>query len=313
MPPAGVAVKKRKRYTAQEQLDMIRMIDSGVKRTAVIEKYGLPGHSYLTGLMTRKAKITSRVETGIDVKAKSIRGGDYPEVEKKLKEWISSVTTRGGIVSRELMKTKAIVIAGQEGITDFIASVGWITRFCKRNRIAVHRFHGEASNVSTTVINDWHEKRKVMIAPFSSSDVFNADEMGLMFQLQSSQTHAIKGQRLVNGKMSKVRVTVLVGANMSGTEKLPLLVIGKSRNPRCFAGMKTKPLRYENNTKSWMTRAIFTEYLKRLNKQTLLDNRNILLFVDNCSSHDPGITLSNVKVVFCQQTRHRSCSQWTRE
>lgn len=49
---------------------------------------------------------------------------------------------------------------------------------------------------------------------------------------------------------------MLVGANMSGTEKLPLLVIGKSANPRCFKNKKL-PVAYMSNKKSWMTGKIF--------------------------------------------------------
>lgn len=60
------------------------------------------------------------------------------------------------------------------------------------------------------------------------------------------------GQTFSSGKKSKERITVLVGANMTGTEKLPLLVIGKSANPRCFKN-KNIPMKYEHNQKSWMT------------------------------------------------------------
>lgn len=45
---------------------------------------------------------------------------------------------------------------------------------------------------------------------------------------------------------------MLVGSNMSGTEKLPLLVIGKSAKPRAFKN-KEVPLGYKSNRKAWMT------------------------------------------------------------
>nr|XP_032514790.1 tigger transposable element-derived protein 4-like [Danaus plexippus plexippus] len=38
---------------------------------------------------------------------------------------------------------------------------------------------------------------------------------------------------------------------MSGTDKLPLLIIGKSKRHRCFKGVKTLPVDYANNTKAW--------------------------------------------------------------
>ena len=60
----------------------------------------------------------------------------------------------------------------------------------------------------------------------------------------------------------KDRVTVLVGASMSG-EKLPLLIIGKSKSPRCFSGIKSLPLEYKANAKAWMTGEIFREWLQK--------------------------------------------------
>ena len=43
------------------------------------------------------------------------------------------------------------------------------------------------------------------------------------------KTLRVKREKCTGGKLSKERVTVLVGANMSGSEKRKLLVIGKSR------------------------------------------------------------------------------------
>lgn len=304
---------KRKRYSNHEQMEMIRMLDSGVKRTEVMEKFGIKGQSYITGLLKRKEKLVTRVEDGIDMKAKSVREGVHPSLEAKMKDWISSVTTRGGIVSRELMQSKAREFASEAGVTGFNASDGWMTRFARRNGIAVHKFHGEAGNVSETTVASWKEKLMTLTSGVSPKDIMNVDELGLMYQLQSSQTHAVRGQRLANGKRSKVRVTVLVGANMDGTEKLPLLVIGKSANPRCFKGMDRKPLMYENNKTAWMTNEIFKNYLQKINKKMIMANRKIHLFMDNCSSHDHSLKFSNIQLHFFPQTQRLSFSRWTRE
>jgi hypothetical protein len=49
--------------------------------------------------------------------------------------------------------------------------------------------------------------------------------------------------------LSKDRLTALVCANMSGTDKLPMFVIGKSQNPRCFKNVKSLPTEYVTNKK----------------------------------------------------------------
>ena len=63
-------------------------------------------------------------------------------------------------------------------------------------------------------------------------------------------------RKLSGKKQSKERVqTILVGANANGTDKLPLVMIGKSKQPRCFN--KVNPslihIHYLSQPKAWMT------------------------------------------------------------
>jgi len=84
--------------------------------------------------------------------------------------------------------------------------------------------------------------------------------------MSSDKTLAFKGERCSGGKQSKERVTLLVGANMDGSEKLPLLMIGKSSNPRCFKNVKSKPVEYQANKKAWMTGEVFKNWLLKIDK-----------------------------------------------
>lgn len=74
--------------------------------------------------------------------------------------------------------------------------------------------------------------------PYKDEDIFNGDETGLFYKLTPEKTLQFKNEKCVGGKLSKVRLTVLVCANMTGTEKRKLLVIGKSTKPRCFKNVK---------------------------------------------------------------------------
>jgi len=104
--------------------------------------------------------------------------------------------------------------------------------------------HGDASSVSQLTINDWIVKLDQLLNDYEEDDIFNADELGLFYSLLPSKTHAVKGRKLVNGKGNKIRVSLLMGSNMSGTEKLPLLLVGRAENPRYFKGLKRKPILY---------------------------------------------------------------------
>lgn len=79
--------------------------------------------------------------------------------------------------------------------------------------------------------NDWKDMLAEMMGDTDDYDVFNVNEVGLFYKCASDKTMAFKKETCVGGKHNKERIMVLVSANMDGSEKLPLLVIGKSKNP----------------------------------------------------------------------------------
>lgn len=110
------------------------------------------------------------------------------------------------------------------------------------------------------------------------------------------KTLKFKGEKCVGGKLSKERITVLVAANMSGTEKRKLLVIGKSKNPRCFKNIKQLPVTYKANKSAWMTSQFFEEEVRKWDAE--LKSRKILLLVDNCPAHPIISNLRNIELAF---------------
>ena len=47
-----------------------------------------------------------------------------------------------------------------------------------------------------------------------------------------------------------------------------------------------------------MTEAIFHDVLTGFNKNMILQKRNILSFIDNCSAHSHNLDFSNIKIAF---------------
>ncbi|XP_066253469.1 tigger transposable element-derived protein 4-like [Euwallacea similis] len=112
-----------------------------------------------------------------------------------------------------------------------------------------------------------------------------------------NKTHKLKGERCSGGKMSKERITAMICAKASGTEKRKLLIIGKFQNPKRFKNINSLPIDYYWNDKAWMTSSIFTDYFKKWDQELLKEKRKILLLVDNCPAH-PDVKLHNIKLFF---------------
>ena len=80
---------------------------------------------------------------------------------------------------------------------------------------------------------DWFSTLNVLLKHYDSRFIYNLDETGLLWKADKGKS-LISGAEAANKKLRglkayKDRITVLVGGSMAG-EKLPLLVIGKSKN-----------------------------------------------------------------------------------
>ena len=136
---------------------------------------------------------------------------------------------------REILKAKAEELASSTTVESWTCSSGWLSRWKVRHNIKFRSVCGENAAVDQEVCDDWKQRKLLpVLRRYDPSDVFNADETGLYWRLLPDKTHAIAGEVCTGGKKSKERVTVLVCANMSGSEKLPLLTIGSSRNHGAF-------------------------------------------------------------------------------
>ena len=181
---------------------------------------------------------------------------------------------------------------------DFTASACWLQKFKKRYEIRGRRICWEANSVDEEVVRRWKDDIPKIVDNFKISDTYNCDETRLFFNLLPERTLAVKGDPCHGGKRSKERLTVLLTTNADGTDKLTPLVIGKSAKPRCLKGVKSLPVQYEANKKAWMTGAIFTNYLEKLNARMRREKRKILMVLDNCPAHPSSLNFSNIKLAF---------------
>ena len=109
---------------------------------------------------------------------------------------------------------------------------------------------GEENSVPEKAIEPWISSiLPDLLKKYKPEDVYNADETGLFYKLQPDRTLAFKGEKCSGGKKPKDCLTILVCVSMAG-EKVPPLVIGKAKKPRCFAGVKNLPLAYVGNSKA---------------------------------------------------------------
>ncbi|CAB5206033.1 unnamed protein product [Rhizophagus irregularis] len=86
----------------------------------------------------------------------------------------------------------------------------------------------------TAIINteDSKERTKLqqLLSRYILDQIYNIDETGLFYRMSPSQTLSTKP--VPGRKKDKTRITVLLGANATGTDKLKPWVIGNAKRPR---------------------------------------------------------------------------------
>lgn len=196
---------------------------------------------------------------------KKFRMAGYPDLEECLITWFKQCRERNVPLGGNVLKEKAGQFAEKLGHKDFKISNGWLENFKKRH-IIFRKLCDESQSVSDELCSEWIKNLPVLLKDYSPDNIYNADETGLFCKTLPEKTAVFKGEACHGGKQSKDRVTLLLAANMSGTEKLTPLMIGKSRSPRCFKGIKSFPIRYRANKKAWMTSEFFADWLKQIDR-----------------------------------------------
>lgn len=80
-------------------------------------------------------------------------------------------------------------------------------------------------------------------------DIFNADETGLFYGCTQDKTLTFEREQCSCGKQSEKQITVRRNyLPLDGFEKLLLLIIVKSANPKCFKNVKLNIKYFENKT-----------------------------------------------------------------
>lgn len=291
---------KRKRLSFKQKFEIIADSEKyGISARKIAEKFGV-GRTQVNDILKSKIELKKLYEEGgvnADQKRKFPKT-DGLAIDQMVYEWFCKARNKNIPISGPLLKEKALEVSENLKNCDFKASNGWLDRFCKRHDINFKTISGESADVDEVSVQDWFTKLKLIIKDYDDKDIFNADETGLYYLAMPNKTFALKSDKCAGRKSAKQRVTILFCSSMDGEKETPL-VIGKSKNPRCFKGAHVDklPLEWVSNKKAWMTTEIMISWLKKIDTKMKKQRRKVLLFLDNASSH-PKIQLENVRIVF---------------
>ncbi|XP_068204416.1 tigger transposable element-derived protein 4-like isoform X1 [Palaemon carinicauda] len=294
--------EKRGALSLETKVEIIRRIQSGEKQVDLAMEYNV-GRSTLSFIMKHAEKFLGVWKNGkFHPDSKRLRGAQREDVEEALYEWYKQAMQINAPVTGPILCRKAKDFAVKLGYKEFKATHGWLDRFKHRKNIVLGRGKPNKDKENQEDAEELKGDFTTQVLPsalveYEANDVFHADEIGLLYRILPNKTATFKGDRCAGGSKSKHRITVLLCTNMTGTEKFPLLVIGKHPKPKCFKNVKSLPVQYLSNPKAWMTMESFLAWLHDLDSWFVQQNRKVLLILPNLPIHPKVPKLNAVRIV----------------
>lgn len=286
----------RRRLSLREKIGIIEQ--SAVLSMPEMVKTFSIGLSTIYEILKKKTELTDQWVNSQNPDVKNqLRKTMHEQVNNATFEWFTAARAKNLPVSGTILQARAMKFAQKFSDTTFKASNGWLESFKRRHQLTFKAICGEANDVDNAIVENWHQKLPQIIAGYAPENIANCDETALFYRAIPHKSLQIKGEKCMGGKHSKERLSVLLCAFADGKLEKPL-VIGKAEKPRCFKNIDTERfVTWRSNKKAWMTAVLMEEWLLQLNARMRAQKRNILLFMDNASSH-PKMNLSNVRLVF---------------
>lgn len=283
MPQKGSKCK----ISLQTKLRIIEAAQQQASYSSIMKEFDIRNKSTVAMILKSKEKyIAAAQKTSLDCHRISslLR---YPEVDDDIERFISDCVQSNRPINIEILRNEAKKYARIHGYANFPASNGYLEKFLKKKRSL-------DSAIATNAMREWtHKLLPQMLEGYSKDDVYNGDEFSLSYRNVPKKM----GQSL--GKQSccnTEKVTVFVATNWSSSDKLQLVVIGKSKDPVCLKKKET-PIIYCNSQTGRMTQKVFEEIMVMFNEHFRQQGRKVLFVVDMCDEHKV-LTLSNLKVDF---------------
>ena len=123
------------KYSASFKLQVVKFASDNSNNSAASRKFGID-EKLVRDWRRKIDNIKSLRKTKCADRGRKCQ---WPELEKKVVEWVEENRKSGLAVTRNLIRLHAKKTAQQMNIDNFLVSSGWCTRFMKRKKLVLHQ------------------------------------------------------------------------------------------------------------------------------------------------------------------------------
>lgn len=293
--------------TIEEKLAAIKRVHNGEILRKVAADYNV-GKSTISDWMKQKDKLEQNISK--QQHKKMMKSSKNCKLNEAMFLWFTQQREKGAPLSGPIIQEKARIMFEKlgENTSEFTASTGWLDKWKTRYGIRQLNICGEKLSADRDAVDVFKTEFQEFTEGYTKDQIYNADETGLNFKMLPQKSLASKQEKSAPGhKMNKERITVLACSNASGEHRLPLLCIGKSKNPRALKNIKAHvlPVSYKNQKSAWMSCEIFTEWFHHEfvpKVELFLKSKNLprkaILLLDNAPTHPTALGNGDIIVKF---------------
>ena len=301
-------------YTPQQKIDVLKTLDriQNVRQTARIHDIKSPktirewrrDKPKIMELQRQNKRVTNNA-----TRKRLFGGGCKPKfraVEKELNDWIDARRKEKLAVTPKTAIDRAIFIhkSSSNSQSNFKASRGWLQRYFKRfHRSLRRRTHLATQNnktptITRNIVLEHLTSLSYLASLYEKKNIFNMDETPLYVDMPATTTIEYIGEKtvdVVSGGYEKHRISVVLTICANGSIAKTFVIMQKL--------LKAPKVNLPNNihlsvSKSgFMDCRLMREYLNEIIKPITSRNGEIILLMDELSSHHEDRVLALMKEI----------------
>lgn len=194
-----------------------------------------------------------------------------------------------GKKAASLLATKAATDEQRAMYNSFSASTRWLDSFVTRHKLRGQQLRGEALTGAEAVAASRMAEIRKACGGYDPDCIYNMRETSLFYRLLPKRSYLALGDgrtiRGIEDMAANERVTALICANATGSQKMPLALIGRPPKPACFR-LREPPVLYLSQERAWPDNVTvelwWGEFLKFVRNAT---SKKVLLLVGKHGSH----------------------------
>ena len=255
--------------------------------TRAAKKFKLPPGTVRSWWASRDDMLNA---TNADLKRSRKRGagcsGTMVEYDEEIAELILNLRNAKERVTRDIVRNLALDISKREGIVDFQASDGWLTKFMERNRFSFRRVTNLCALSDEKLLDRAFEYMKflqTMRARTVPRATILMDETAVYLEDPRRTTIDSVGSKhvLLNTTgFASMRITVVLAVKADGS-KVPPLVILKGKET---AIERKHGIWVVYQSKAWVNQDLLKNWLD-LVYPSVLANQGKFIVWDSCRAH----------------------------